>query len=84
MDKISKLLKKLSLRERKETKNILLKVNKGDLINLDVKKLKGKRDIFRIRKGDLRVIFYKINNSIRVLAIERKSSKTYGNYQHWE
>jgi len=77
MDKIKKLLQKLSFQEKTKVKNILLKVDKGNLKDLDIKKLKGKQNIFRIRKGDLRIIFYKINNSIRVLTIEKRSSKTY-------
>ena len=77
MDKIKKLLQKLSSQEKTKIKNILLKVDKGNLEDLDIKKLKGKQNIFRIRKGNLRIIFYKINNSIRVLTIERRGSKTY-------
>ena len=79
MDKIKKLLKKLSPQERKKLKNILTRLNKGDIASFDIKKLKGRRNIFRIRKGNLRIILYKKDNSFKVLTVERRTSKTYRN-----
>lgn len=78
MDKIDKLLKKFSSKEKQQIKSILEKINLGKLQSLDLKKLKGYKDIFRIRKGDIRVI-YRLDdeNSISILAIERRSDKTY-------
>lgn len=77
MDKIQKALKKLSPRERRRLKFILLKIERGDLGGLDLKKLKGRDDIFRIRKGDLRVILRKDGDSVKILTLERRGSKTY-------
>ncbi len=77
MDKIEKSLNKLSSQEKKKIKEILFQVDKGNFQNLDTKKLKGRNDVFRIRKGSIRIIFRKINNSIKVLTIERRVSKTY-------
>lgn len=77
MDKIKKALQKLNSKERQRIKNILLQINKGDFDSLDVKKLKGQNSVFRVRKGDIRVILFKKDNLIRILAIERRASKTY-------
>lgn len=77
MDKIEKILNKLSPKERKRVKDILLKIDSNDFQNLDIKKLKTRDDIFRIRKGDIRIILCKKENSINVLSIERRGSKTY-------
>lgn len=77
MDKIKKLLKKLGLQERRKLKGMLAHLDKGDIAGFDIKKLKGRRNIFRIRKGNLRIIFYKKDNSIKILAVERRASKTY-------
>ncbi len=77
MDKIKKALNKLNLEERQKVKEILLQVDKGSFQNLDTKKLKGRDNIFRIRKGDIRIILSKKNNSIKILTIERRGSKTY-------
>ncbi|MBU2109339.1 type II toxin-antitoxin system RelE/ParE family toxin [Patescibacteria group bacterium] len=78
MDKISKALKKLSSQEKKIAKLILENIAKNDFKNLDIKKLKGHDNIFRVRKGKIRII-YKTNkdNSIFILTIERRSDKTY-------
>jgi len=79
MDKIKKALKKLSEKERKMVKNILAKLQKEDVRDLDVKKLKGRDDIFRIRKRNIRIIFQKTGKGIFILSIERRREKTYKN-----
>ncbi|MCK5460153.1 type II toxin-antitoxin system RelE/ParE family toxin [Candidatus Parcubacteria bacterium] len=78
MDKISKALKKFSPKEREKIKEILLKLKNNSLNRFDIKKLKGSDDIFRIRKGDIRII-YKINknNDLFILTVERRSDNTY-------
>ena len=68
-EKIEKALKKLTGKEKKAVKNILIKIEKGDIKSLDIKKLKGRNDIFRARKGSLRIIFRKTRESILVLSI---------------
>ena len=59
VDKIEKALSKLTEKERKVVKNVLLKVQEGSIDSLDIKKLKGRSDIFRARKGKIRIIFRK-------------------------
>jgi len=77
VDKIEKALKKFTEKERREVKNILIKFQKGDVKSLDIKKLKGHNNIFRVRKGKIRIIFRKDKESIFVLSIERRADKTY-------
>lgn len=77
MDKIKKALNKLSFEEKQKVKEILLQIDKGSFQNLDTKKLKGVDNVFRIRKGNIRIILHKKNNSIKILTIERRTSKTY-------
>ena len=78
MDKIKKALERLSKNEREKIKGILIKLEKRDIKNLDVKKLKGRDDVFRIRKGKIRII-YRIDNkgNIFILTIEKRSDITY-------
>jgi len=81
MDKIVKALKRLSSKERGIIKGILSKIKNGSLSGFDLKKLKNCDDIFRIRRGKLRIIFKKQNDGqYFILTIERRSDKTYGNY----
>ena len=82
MDKISKALQNLSPKEKKAIKSILRKIKSGLLSGFDLKKLKNTDDIFRVRKGKLRVIFKKHPDSrCFILAIERRSDKTYNNFK---
>lgn len=81
MDKIAKALQSLSSKEQKIIKSILSKIKENSLSGLDLKKLKNCENIFRIRKGRLRVIFKKQDEGqYFVLTIERRSDKTYNNY----
>lgn len=78
MDAIEKILRKLNDRERRWVREILKKLQARRFDGLDVKKLKGRGDIFRARKGDVRII-YRVSEEkeLFILAIERRSEKTY-------
>jgi mRNA-degrading endonuclease RelE of RelBE toxin-antitoxin system len=77
MDRIEKALAKLTEKEQVWTKELLFKLSSGRIQGLDIKKLKGRDDIFRIRKGDIRVIYRRTNDNIFILSIERRNEKTY-------
>ncbi len=78
MDKIQKALQKLSPKEREKIGQTLRQIDSGETIGLDVKKLKGRNDIFRVRKGDVRIIYRtEANGKIFILAIERRKENTY-------
>lgn len=80
MDKIQKALARLSEKEKHILKEILLKLESGIFLGLDIQKLKNHKDIFRLRKGDLRILYRKKADKIFLLAIERRSEKTYRNF----
>ncbi len=78
MDTIKKALTRLNRKERGVVLVILKKMERGEFMGLDVKKLKGRDDIFRVRKGNIRIIYRVHEHSkIFILAIERRSEKTY-------
>lgn len=77
MDKISKALKKFSAKEKKRVKIILRKIKNSDFEGLIVKKLKMRQDIYRIRKGEIRIIYKVKNKKIILLTVERRSDNTY-------
>lgn len=77
MDAIEKALRKLTEKERKGIKEILARLVAGRIQGLDIKKLQGRDDIFRIRKGELRIVYRKTGGAIFILLIERRSEKTY-------
>lgn len=78
VDKIQKALNKPVDKEKKNIKRILLDIENGKLLGYDIKKFKGRKDIFRIRKGSIRII-YRIDesDSMHLLTIERRSDTTY-------
>jgi mRNA-degrading endonuclease RelE of RelBE toxin-antitoxin system len=57
MDKITKFLLKLSLKERNFILEIMNKILSLDLNWLDIKKLQWEDNLFRIRKGKIRIVF---------------------------
>lgn len=78
MDKIEKALQRLRPAERKKIKDILIRLKNHDFKNLDLKKLKGREDIFRIRQGKIRII-YRVDSkdNIFILALQRRNDATY-------
>ncbi|OGI69701.1 hypothetical protein A3A09_03130 [Candidatus Nomurabacteria bacterium RIFCSPLOWO2_01_FULL_42_20] len=77
MPSLKKLLSKFDNEEREVIEFLLVKIAALDWRGLDVKKLKGRQDTFRIRKGKIRIIFSKIAKDINIMAIERRSDTTY-------
>ena len=77
MDKIKKALARLTEKERAWIKDILSHLLSNDLSGLDIKKLKGRNDIFRVRKRSIRIIYRKDNNGVFILSIERRNETTY-------
>ena len=77
MDRLDKALQKLGREERGKIKEVLERIATGRLEHLDHKKLKGRRDVFRVRKGDVRIIFRTEGDRVFILAIERRGKDTY-------
>ena len=89
VDKITKALNKFTQKEKELVKNLLLKINtppfipplkgegRGVGLELDLKKLKGRDDIYRVRKGKIRIIYRLDGKQIFLLAIERRNENTY-------
>ena len=81
MDKIQKALQKLLPKELAVIKEVLLQLKTDDWSDLDIKKLKSSQNIFRVRKGKMRVIFTRNpDSSLKILTIERRSDNTYSQF----
>ena len=78
MKNLERELKKFSQKEIRRIEFLLRKIIVKNFKGLDLKKLKGLKNIFRLRKGRIRVIFsLEDKKEPRILAIERKSDTTY-------
>jgi len=77
-DKIAKLLAKLPRKQLELFLEILTKINHGDLTGLDVKRLKGHKNLYRVRVGDYRIIFTLSEQGKRIiLLIAKRDENTY-------
>jgi|CXWL01.1.fsa_nt_gi mRNA-degrading endonuclease RelE of RelBE toxin-antitoxin system len=77
MDKNEKLLRKLNRKDFDAVFIALQKILSSETNDLDIKKLQGHQDLFRVRMGKLRIIFIKKGSDIEILEISRRSEKTY-------
>jgi mRNA-degrading endonuclease RelE of RelBE toxin-antitoxin system len=63
MDKIFKFLKKLNKTERSKLLNLINLILSNKITSLKPKKLKGFKDLYRIREGKIRIVFKKNKDS---------------------
>jgi len=76
-DKIKKLLAKLSQQERNLVKLLILRITMDDTLGLDIKKLKGHNNLFRVRKNRIRIVYSKENDKVLIIKIYIRNEKTY-------
>ncbi len=77
MDKIEKALSRLPSKEKERIKNIVKALQLGRFDNLNIKKLKGFKDVFRVRKGEIRIVYRSLDGKIIILKIDRRKEDTY-------
>lgn len=76
-DRISKALARLSAKEYERVQAILERIIAHKFDNLDMKQLKGAPGVFRVRKGDIRIIFQKSGQDVTILTIERRNEHSH-------
>ena len=78
MNRIEKFIHNLAPKERWLIQETITRLGHRDLTGLDIKKLKGFSDLFRVRLGRIRIIF-QMNAEIspRVLDISNRNDTTY-------
>lgn len=78
MDRIDKALDKLSPKEQTKIIKIIKLIKNQRWENLDRKKLRGYHNIYRVRSGQIRIIYQEDKaGQIAILAISRRDDKTY-------
>ncbi len=77
MNKLDKFLLKLDRKNRLVIGQVVEKIVSGDVSNFDIKKLKGDKDLYRIRVGKIRIIFNRIDNVTKLQGISFKDENTY-------
>ncbi len=78
MNALEKAVAKLTAKDKKLVAETVEKIIKHSFEDLNVEKLKGTTNAFRVRKGDFRIVYYlKDNKEPMIISIERRSEKTY-------
>lgn len=77
MDKIKKFLRKLSAKDRKLIARTIAQLHTKEAKSLDVKKLKGEKNIFRVRVGKIRIIYSLLDEEIVLHRIDFRNENTY-------
>lgn len=81
MDKINKNLLKIPNKQRRAVLAATKQIHAGNLEGLNIKKLKGSKDLFRTRVGDYRVILQtRPGRNPIVIAVTKRDEKTYKDY----
>lgn len=73
-EKVSKELKRFPEKLKDNITKKLKILEEGFSYSLDVKKLKGHRNHYRLRVGELRILFYLEGNTITVYKIRKRES----------
>lgn len=78
VDRMQKVLNRMSDKEKTELLAIVEEIESGTDGGYDIKKLKGYKDIYRVRKGKFRILYRREENgNTKVVAIERRGDTTY-------
>lgn len=78
MASLEKQFKKFSPEEREKLIALIERIIKKDFRGLDLKKLKGLRNFFRVRKGGVRIIFMlEAGKEPNIVSIDRRKEDTY-------
>ena len=81
VDRVEKILRKLDAEKRDVYENLIAQILTGRFDHLDLVKLKGRKDVFRVRKGSYRIIFRRdTQGTVTILDFERRSESTYDHF----
>ncbi|MEK7528812.1 MAG: hypothetical protein AAB592_03515 [Patescibacteria group bacterium] len=70
MDKIQKFLKKLRKKERQSLLKIFADIFALEITSYDVKQLHGQDGMYRLRKGNIRIVFVKKDGNGIIVAAD--------------
>lgn len=77
MHRIDKFLARLDSKLRLKVLAIVERINNRDFSGLDMRKLHGSPNVYRVRVGRVRIKFTMDASEIRILNIDNRSENTY-------
>lgn len=79
MDKLRKHLKRLSKKDQLRILKLIILIKENQLKGLDLRKIAGNRNLYRVRSGKLRVIFEKREDQNKIIKMDERDDQTYKN-----
>ena len=80
MNKLDKFLLLVAPRTRLLIEKVIILVLSNNLSALDIKKLEGSKKNYRVRIGNVRIIFEKTKDGNNLLDISYRNDNTYRNF----
>lgn len=77
MDKVDKFTRKLEKHEALRLHDVINQIRMNQLSGLDVKKLKGSDEEYRVRMGRVRIRFLKTDNRNVIIDVGFRNDNTY-------
>lgn len=77
VDSVKKFILKLSSKEREIVQEIIKNIVNNSYHTYDLKKLAGYKDLYRIRKGRIRIVFRVGSMVPEILHISNRDEQTY-------
>ncbi len=77
MNKLDKFLCKLDKKIRTVASVVVARITVGDLSALDIKKLKGSQNRYRVRVGRIRIVFDQTSKGNKIQDISFRDDNTY-------
>jgi mRNA-degrading endonuclease RelE of RelBE toxin-antitoxin system len=80
MDELQKAIAKLAKEHRAVFDSLMVRLYERNFLGLDLAKLKGHKDVFRVKHGRLRIIFRMNREGLSVLEVGLRNENTYRNF----
>lgn len=76
VDRVGKFIQRLRIKERQAVLGTLRRIRSGDFAGMDMRKLSGTEDCWRVRVGSFRIIFRR-GLPVDVISVDRRNDNTY-------
>lgn len=80
MDRLKKALAKLPKEHKANFDFIISRLLSGDFTGLQIAKIRGQKDVYRVKRGRLRVVFRIASREILIISVSLRSEKTYRDF----